>query len=234
MNDNQSSDGPLDVLAPYIEEGIVEYIIWDRSYGVKEWWYVQKDAYIDAVERALNKSKWLCVIDTDEFIVPINDNDLRAFLRDFEPYGGICLNWVFYGSSGVQRVPEGEWMVTRLLHRAKLSYPGNRTVKSIFQPQRVNPRKCFFPHLCAYREPFYSVNPDKVRLKTVESIDPCIDRIRLHHYWSRDQDFLWQVKLPRNERWHGTQRALIMINEEKRMNDEYDPIILDVIQRLLK
>lgn len=234
MYDNQSTDQPLMVLAPYIDAGIVEYIYWDRSYGFKEWWFVQRDAYINAVERASNVSKWLCIIDTDEFIVPIVDDDLKAFLKDYEDFGGVCLNWVFYGTSGIQRIPEDQWMVSCLLQRAKLTYSENRTIKSIVQPKRVNPQDSFFPHICSYRDPFYHVNPDKKRLKKVEKTELCIDRIRLHHYWGRDLDFLWQDKFPRNERWYGTETALIKIKEETKMNDVYDPLILDVIEKLKK
>jgi len=233
MYDNESTDQAHEVLAPYIEAGIVEYIPWERSYNTPEgWWHVQRQAYIDALQRSSGNSKWLCIIDTDEFIVPIKDDDLKVFLKDFEPYGGVCLNWVFYGTSGVKRIPEDQWMVSCLLHRAKLTFSGHRTVKSIVRPERVDLQKSSFPHLCAYRDHFYHVNPDKKQLKRRELAEICIDRIRLHHYWGRDKDFLWQHKFPRNERWYGTERALKKINEETKMNDDYDPIILDVIKKL--
>ncbi len=234
MYDNQSTDWSREVLEPYIQAGIVEYIPWDRGYNTGgEWWSVQREAYIDALKRALTISKWVCIIDTDEFIVPIKDENLKAFLDDFEPYGGVCLNWVFYGTSGVERVPDDEWMVSSLLYRAKLTYPSHHTVKSIVRPERVDLLKSYFPHICAYKEPFYHVNADKKKFRTAESsTDVCIDRIRLHHYWGRDKEFLLQDKCPRYVRWYGPEKAMRVINEEMQMNAEYDPIILDVINRI--
>jgi hypothetical protein len=233
MYDNESTDNSCDVLEPYIKAGIVEYIYWNKSYiSPKEWWHVQRNAYIDALERATGNTKWLCIIDTDEFIVPIKDDNLKTFLEDFDSYGGVCINWVFYGTSGVQRIPKDAWMITCLLYRADLSYLLHTTVKSIVRPERVDAQKSSFPHTCVYRDDFYHVNPNKMRLKKGKSKDVCIDRIRLHHYWCRDIDFMRQDKLPRYERWYGKQKALAKIEEETKMNDCYDPLILNVIERI--
>jgi hypothetical protein len=233
MYDNESTDNALDILAPYITAGIVEYIPWEKNYdSPKEWWHVQREAYIDALKRSEGNSKWLCIIDTDEFIVPVKDYNLKTFLKDFDDYGGVCINWIFYGTSGIKRIPQDKWMVSCLLYRAKLSFSGHRTVKSIVRPERVDPQKSSFPHVCVYRDNFYHVNPNKKQLKRSELFDICIDRIRLHHYWSRDMDFLLQNKFLRNERWYGTEKALKKIHEETKMNDCYDPVILDVIKKI--
>ena len=233
MYDNNSNDNFHEVLDPYVEAGIVEYIIWNKDYDTPgDWWKVQRSAYIDAIKRNIGISKWLCIIDTDEFIVPIKDDNLPVFLNDYEAYGGVFINWVFYGTSGIQRIPEGTWITTCLLKRAKLTDGGHRLVKSIVRPERVDLEKSSFPHTCEYLPPFYHVNPDKQEPIKGKPKDLCIDRIRINHYWSRDIDFLYQHKFPRNARWYGEQIALEKINAEAKMNDAYDPIILDVIHRL--
>ncbi len=233
MYDNESTDHSYAVLEPYIKAGVVEYILWPGQYNSpKEWWHVQRAAYIDAVNRAKENCKWLCIIDTDEFIVPIKDHDLKAFLKDYESYGGVCVNWIFYGTSGIQRIPNGQWIITRLLYRSKLSEGGHRIVKSIVRPERVDAEESFFPHTCAYIDNYYHVDPCHKKFKRGASKDICIDRIRIHHYWARDKEFLWQHKLPRNERWYGKDVALRKIQAESHMNANYDPIILDVIRRL--
>jgi len=230
--DNRSDDHSYEVLEPYIKDGIVEYTYWDRTYNIdKEWWHVQRDAYVDAVKRAKHTSKWLAVIDTDEFIVPVEDRDLPSFLEDFEEFGGVCLSWVCYGTSGVQRVPEDTWMVEQLLSRSDFSYSLNKLVKSIVQPERVDEEKSFFPHTCAYIDDFYHVNADKKQLKKSVVRDACHQRIRLHHYWARDMDFLHQHKLPRYARWIGEMEALKKIQIEESMNEVFDPTIVNVIRR---
>lgn len=235
MYDNQSSDNFREVLNPYIEAGIVECIPWDKDYSTPEdWWRVQRNAYIDAIKRNIGVSKWLCIIDTDEFIIPIKDENLQAFLRDFEDFGGIYINWVYYGASGIQRIPDGEWITKNLLYRATLSHSGHRLVKSIIRPERVDLDKSSFPHTCAYIPPFYHVNPDKKQPVRGQPKDIIIDRIRINHYWSRDLDYLTNDKYLRNKRWYGEERALNKINAESEMNDFYDPLILDVINRFIK
>lgn len=235
MYNNQSADNFAEILKPYVEEGIVECILWDKGYGTPEdWWRVQRNAYIDAIKRSIGVSKWLCIIDTDEFIVPIQDNNLKGFLHDFEAYGGVYINWVFYGASGIQRVPDGEWITKSFLKRAKLNHSGHRLVKSIVCPERVDLEKSSFPHTCAYLPPYFHVNPDHKQPVRGKPKDIIIDRIRINHYWSRDLDYLIQDKYERNKRWYGEQRAINKVNSEKEMNDFYDPLILEVINRFEK
>ena len=85
--------------------------------------------------------------------------------------------------------------------------------------------------LCAYIEDYYHVNAEKKKLKKSVVRDSCNKRIRLHHYWARDLDFLYQEKLPRYARWIGDEQALKKIKIEEQMNEQFDPIILDVIRR---
>ncbi len=230
--DHMSDDDSYKVLEPYINEGVVEYIYWDRPYETaKEFWHIQRDAYANAVKRAKGQSKWLALIDADEFIVPVKDHNLRSFLDDFDDFGGVWIGWVFYGTSGIKRIPENTWMVEQLLYRTDLSYHLNKIGKSIVRPERVDEERSFFPHTCGYIGDYYHVNAEKKRLKKSVVRDTCHERIRLHHYWARDLDFLHQHKLPRYARWVGEERALRKIKIEEGMNEVFDPIILDVISR---
>lgn len=99
------------------------------------------------------------------------------------------------------------------------------------RPERVDEETSFFPHTCVYIEDYYHVNADKKRLKKSVVRDACHTRIRLHHYWARDLDFLYEEKLPRYARWVGEVAAQKKIKMEEDMNEVYDPIILDVIRR---
>jgi hypothetical protein len=233
--DNMSDDASYEILEPYIKEGIVDYIYWDKTYDTeKGWWHVQRDAYVDAVERAKKQSKWLAIIDTDEFIVPIKDHDLKTFLDDFNDFGGVFVSWICYGSSGIKTLSENSWMVTQLLYRSDLLYTLNNLGKSIVRPDRVDAQKSFFPHTCAYNQNYYHVNAEKKGLRKNMVRDFCSERIRIHHYWARDLDFLHEHKLPRYARWVGETRAFEKIKIEENMNECFDPIILNVINRLQK
>src|SRR3990167_8100270 len=74
---NDSADIFEEALAPYIEQGIVDLVSWKRgevqvivSADQPDWYVYQGAAYADCVKRALHKTKWLAIIDLDEFIVP--------------------------------------------------------------------------------------------------------------------------------------------------------------------
>ncbi len=127
--DNESSDCTRDVLQPYIDSGIVEYHFFP---GRKR----QLAAYDDCFERHRLDTRWIAVIDLDEFIVPVKDSSIPDFLHRFEDFAVVEINWLVYGSSGARSRTEGG--VMQRFH--KHSLPGhklNTHVKSIADPRRV-------------------------------------------------------------------------------------------------
>ena len=127
--DNESTDCTREVLAPYIESGLVEYCYWP---GRKR----QLAAYDDCFERHRLETRWLAVIDLDEFIVPVKDRNIPEFLRRMEKFSVVEVNWLVYGSSGAKtREPGG---VMERFHRHSLpEHRLNTHVKSIADPRRV-------------------------------------------------------------------------------------------------
>ena len=127
--DNESTDGTREVLQPYIESGIVEYHYFP---GRKR----QLAAYDDCFERHRFDTRWIAVIDLDEFIVPVKDRSIPEFLHRFEDYAVVEINWLVYGSAGARTKTEGSVMQRFRRH----SLPGhklNTHVKSIIDPRRV-------------------------------------------------------------------------------------------------
>lgn len=127
--DNESTDGTCETLAPYIESGLVDYRYWP---GQKQ----QLAAYDDCFERHRLDTRWLAVIDLDEFIVPVRDRSIPDFLRDKEQFSVVEINWLVYGSGGAKTREPGGVMERFRRH----SLPGHRLnthVKSIADPRRV-------------------------------------------------------------------------------------------------
>ena len=127
--DNESTDGTREVLQPYIDSGIVEYHFFP---GRKR----QLAAYDDCFERHRFDTRWIAVIDLDEFIVPVKDRSIPEFLHRFEDYAVVEINWLVYGSAGARTKTEGSVMQRFRRH----SLPGhklNTHVKSIADPRRV-------------------------------------------------------------------------------------------------
>ncbi|MDL2243256.1 glycosyltransferase family 92 protein [Bacteroidales bacterium OttesenSCG-928-J19] len=127
--DNESTDNTQEVLAPYIESGLVEYTYFP---GQKQ----QLPAYDDCLEKHRRDTRWLAIIDLDEFIVPVKDKSIPDFLKRFENYPVVEINWLVYGSGGAKTREPG-LVMDRFKKHALPAHVLNRHVKSIVDPRRV-------------------------------------------------------------------------------------------------
>ena len=102
LYNNDSSDDYQTILAPYINSGLVELIQWPSS--TKEnaiigydddnpWYKFQIGAYTDCMKnRAINKARWVAVLDIDEFIVPVKS--AREFQNLLNTHSGYSLKHI--------------------------------------------------------------------------------------------------------------------------------------------
>ena len=127
--DNESTDGTRELLEPYIKEGVVEY---NDFPGYR----MQLAAYDDCLERHRYDTRWIAIIDMDEFIVPLADHTLPEFLKRFEDFPAVEINWLVYGSGGAKTKQPGGVMERFKAHSLP-SHHLNRHVKSIVNPRRV-------------------------------------------------------------------------------------------------
>jgi len=127
--DNESSDNTKEILAPYVESGLVDYIVWP---GMKQ----QLMAYDDCLEKNRLDARWIAFIDLDEFIVPVKDNSIPKFLERLEKSSAVEINWLIYGSGGAQKKEVGGVM-ERFTRHSLPDHFSNRYVKSIVDPRRV-------------------------------------------------------------------------------------------------
>lgn len=219
---NLSDDNYREVLKPYMRKGIVELFEWPyASNDVAEWDKIQVSAYDFAWRYATGKTKWLAILDSDEFLFPTQSNSLPSFLKEYEKYGGLCVNWVMYGTSNVSKVPEDKLLIESLV----LSSGGSDHFKSIFRPERV--AWIPSPHYVCYKEGYCHVTPDHgpVHPPFIQ-----IEKIRINHYWSRDEFYLNNVKIPRRAKW-GTPPE-VCLTWANNNNACYDPAILRFVEPL--
>lgn len=179
--DNESSDGTREILQPYIDSGVVEYKYWP---GHRR----QLAAYDDCLEHYRLASRWIAFIDLDEFIVPIKDASIPAFLKRFEVFAAVEINWLVYGSGGHKTKSPGTMMERFRFH----SLPGhrlNRHVKSI-----VNPREVFTMigcHEAAKISGSIADSHGQPVTKNFREREPQQDIIRINHYAVRSyEEFL--------------------------------------------
>lgn len=170
--DNESTDNTREVLQPYIESGVVEYTFFP---GQKR----QLAAYDDCFERHRLDTRWLGIIDLDEFIVPIKHNSIAEFLRPLEQFSVVEINWLIYGSGGAKTHEAGSLMERFRCHSLP-DHPLNRHVKSICDPRRVcTMTGCHEAARISGRAADSHGQPLK---KSFRDRQPQQDTIRINHY----------------------------------------------------
>ena len=151
LYDNDSTDGLLDTIAPFIKTGFVVYRRWP---GKK----VQAAAYRDAIRRSRRRTKWLALIDADEFLFSPR-GDMREQLMAYAAYPGVIVSWLLFGPNGHDRRPEGLVMDRYTTRVPSPDSPMNCHAKSIVQPRQVF---CMYSvHYALYRGRQYAVNERK-------------------------------------------------------------------------
>ncbi len=180
--DNGSTDNTKEVLEPYIKDGSVIYNYCEGS-------YLQNLVYKDTLVKYKNQTHWLAIIDLDEFIVPVEKNSITEFLKDYEEYPAVAVNWVMFDSCGYDKRPlSGGGLVSANYIRVHKNYDTavNRHVKSIVQPQKVI--KCCNPHFCLYENNEYAVNENFIPVNSPFTVHVSVKKIRINHYFSKSRE----------------------------------------------
>lgn len=179
--DNESTDCTRAVLEEYVREGLVEYIPFP---GYRR----QLAAYDDCLRRHRFDARWIAFIDLDEFIVPVKDRTIPEFLRRFEAFPAVEINWLVYGSGGAKKRLPGT-MMERFRRHSQTSHVLNRHVKSIVNPRRVfNMIGCHEAARISGCAADSHGNPIKRNFRERE---PQQDVIRINHYAVRSyEEFL--------------------------------------------
>lgn len=196
--DNESTDCTRDVLAPYIESGVVEYIYYP---GYRR----QIAAYDDCIDRHRFDTRWLAFIDLDEFIVPLRDSSITEFLTGFENSPVVEINWLIYGSGGAEKKSPAPVM-ERFRHHSLPSHKLNRHVKSI-----VNPRRVFTMTGCHEAARIDGVAADSHGdpiTRNFREREPQQDVIRINHYAVRSKEEF--IEKQNRGRASGSQRTISM------------------------
>lgn len=189
LYNNLSEDEYQEVLSPYIRSGIVKLKKWTIKGGdLGGWNAAQCTAYSDALGRARkDRVKWLAIIDSDEFLVPRHTDSLVNFLKKYENdvIGQLHIFWVMFGTSFVEKIPSDKLLIETLLLNEGYVSGGS---KPIVRPHRVNPHIMGGPH-------------HQVLLKGYKALELSTNEIQCNHYWTRDEHYLFNFKIPRRIIW---------------------------------
>ena len=174
LYDNESTDDTVDVLKPYIEQGIVEYTFFPGSVR-------QIPAYNDCIAKHEKDVRWLAMIDLDEFLVPVQNKTLPEFLKTLPFFGQLIVTWVVYGSSYKQKKEPGLVMERFKRHTDKMW-----GVKSIVNPRLVVQIKNPHTHDVAG----FTIDENGKKLGHLDQTHnpPTCNKIRINHYATKSYE----------------------------------------------
>ena len=184
--DNHSIVPLREVLKAYVSGGRV---IIHTTAGTVLGEEAQGAAYTHCMQAYKDDFMWIAVVDADEVIVPKECENIKQMLAEFENYGGVVLNWVFYADSSEKNYIANSQINSFLYKNSKRS----TTIKSIVRPKRV--KDFTGPHGPLYLEPYYAVNMDHFPLEPdVYSAPYAVERAQINHYNLRSKND-WQRKV---------------------------------------
>ena len=195
-----------EVLAQYYLAGLMSYEKFikanSRTYGYER----QPAANWHGIQNAVGKTKWLAIIDVDEFLLPMREKTIQECLElHFSNAGveadAIFMNWRCFGTSHVT-LPEGASLLRNLTSCSLKGHPFNSTGKTIMKPEKID-TSYLGPHhfeLLAQDARYVNGNAqllEKKDGKYVFEAAPCDRFLRVNHYVFRDEYFFWMYRMER-------------------------------------
>jgi hypothetical protein len=190
----------------------------------------QARCYNNCINEFKDHFKWIAFIDTDEFIVLNNgETCIKKFIKDYETYGGLGINWKCFGSSG--HVKKQKSIINSYIH-----YKENKHIKSIVNTEYVI-ESSGNPHSFKYKKGYYCVNElfEKINSEHSNAFNspPTYLKVQINHYITRSwEDFEEKVK-----RGGGNNRSNKKLNKEfwnNFQNGEEETSIIELIKKINK
>lgn len=233
LYNDRSQDDYKDVLAPYIEKGRVTL---QNALDHPVFLERMVVCYNDCLFKNGSNFKWITFLDTDEFIIPKKAESLKGFLRDYEDYPGVFINWLIFGTSGIEHLNSGEYLIEKMVYRCPDEHEEHLSGKTIMQPSsgmlfyRDNPH---YPEYSPFNRMVFADKSPFVAKKGLRKI--CLDKIQLNHYWYRTERFYQQIKIPRRIALEGKKRESNLDEwHRKRANSTYDGSALKFMKNFRK
>lgn len=169
----EERDRSAEVLRPYVESGLVD------CFRLRAVWDFQSEAYNLILRNYGAQSKWMAVIDLDEFLFPVAAVSVPEVL--------------VFGSAGLEDSPALQ--TEAFVCRAEKEHRLHRTMKMVIRPDRI---LFWSGHLPVPLPGFQTVDECLDRVTTTKG-PVRLSRLRLHHYATRSLAD-WQRKATRGFR----------------------------------
>ncbi len=176
--DNDSEDDTQQVLLPYVERGLVS-VVFCHGRGK------QIAMYRDAIKKFRDETRWLGIIDCDEFFLLKDNKKLIDYIHDYEQFSQFLVHWVLYGSSGRKERGEGLVIERFRKHADRVS----SHTKAILNPRKVWAADIHYCYVIgkSCNEAKKSVH----RIRDYSKETPVANSIRINHYCCKSwEEFL--------------------------------------------
>jgi hypothetical protein len=223
--DNESQDNVKEVISDYIDSGIVVYKYFPGKHR-------QNMAYTEAINDYASKTRFMAVIDLDEFIVPVDDKlSLIEVVKNIfrrKPYAaGVSIPWLIYGSNHHEKRPEG-LVIDNYLYRAEDSF--EEKIKTVFNPRLVNGYNN--PHYPIYKYGACSINENgHIIVGKFDQKKSC-KQIRINHYFTKSKEE-YRAKAARGTADTSPLRRFENFAQVDK-NEIYDPIMLIYSKQIIE
>ena len=219
LYDNESTDNTTEVLKPYIDKGIVDYTYWPGKIQ-------QMHTYKDSISKHAMETRWMGIIDLDEFIVPVQHKTITDYLKTLPSnFAELVVGWIIYGSSGHKTKQEG-----LLLENYKKHADKSWGIKSI-----VNPRLVYDttnPHTHEVAGFIIDENGKKLgKIIQTEKRNITTNKIRVNHYVTKSFDEYYARTKRGSAAQKNSPRPLEKFNMYDR-NEVYDDIMDKYVEKL--
>lgn len=157
---------------------------------------VQPKHYLNTLTQHRNDSRWIAFLDLDEFILPIEKN-IPDNLQEYEQYGGLVLNMICFGASGLKTGPTSQ--IQELIYRLPdyCGMPGHTYIKSIVNPKVTIKHQNDQPHGCLYEKGYFAVNTRHEIVYGHKTNPEVSNKMRINHYYTRSEEWWKNVKMKR-------------------------------------
>lgn len=177
----------------------------------------QMNAYNDFFVKYGSETKWVIIVDGDEYILPKKVFSIRDFLKNYSYYHAIGINWVMFGSSKHENRQNGYVIDNYRLNNGQQ----NKHIKTICKPDQVI--KVENPHYVVLKDPSKCIDPKKNIIKGPFNENNTIDIIQINHYWGKSMEDLVEK----------IERGRAPIDKKRPMPDNYHSKDNDILDNLI-
>jgi len=143
---------------------------------------MQMRAYNDCIHRFNQETKWLLVVDCDEFVVPKTKDTIPEILCDYDLVpgcGGLGINWKIFGSNKHLTKPDGLVIENYTMAMAE-SHVESRHIKTCLKMEHTL-RPAGDPHSFTYKPGYVCMNENYIPIVGPFS-NHSSSKIGINHY----------------------------------------------------